>query len=78
MRPPCLAPVRTRSLTVLSRLRFAPGPAIGRELLSLSEELLVRMLSYMDANDLSIVARINNEWNRLAQEPMVSPNHQGT
>ncbi|BGP18387.1 hypothetical protein JCM10213v2_006453 [Rhodosporidiobolus nylandii] len=36
---------------------------------SLSEELLVRCLSFLTAHDLAVVSRVSSAWHRLAQDP---------
>lgn len=39
---------------------------------SLSEELLLRCLSFLDAHDLVSVSRVSSGWHRLAQDGQVS------
>lgn len=38
---------------------------------SLSEEVLLRCLSYLPVNDLLVVARVSSAWHRLAQDPQL-------
>lgn len=39
---------------------------------SLSEEVLLRILSFLDVRDLLAIARVSSAWHRLAQDGQVS------
>ncbi|GAA5911508.1 hypothetical protein JCM5296_000912 [Sporobolomyces johnsonii] len=52
------------------RQRILTLPAISLEG-SMSEEILLRCLSYLNANDLVTVSRVSSAWHRLSQDPQL-------
>lgn len=42
---------------------------------ALSEEILLLCLSFLEVDDLLVLARVSSSWNRLTQDPEVRPHH---
>lgn len=62
-----------RSFAEMQRKRPRPTEILRLHSLegSLSEEVLLRCLSFLPAHDLVTVSRVSSAWYRLAQDPQV-------